>query len=122
MNNLQISYILPQNLNFQKQNSKNSRLLSFQILCTMIVLAVILNKEKAILGTVILVLGTGFMSRIAMGFSPTVWVSGIRTFFMLYLALAFTLSILSVKVFQKNKFALLFSVPFVVYGIIMNII
>ena len=93
-----------------------------QILCTMIVLDVILNKEKAILGTVILVLGTGFMSRIAMGFSPTVWVSGIRTFFMLYLALAFTLTILSVKVFQKNKFALLFSVPFVVYGIIMNII
>ena len=93
-----------------------------QLICVIIVLVLILSKEKAILWIVILVLGTGLMSRIVMGFSPTVWVSGIRTFFTLYLTLAFALAILSVKVYQKNRFALLFSLPFVIYGIITNII
>lgn len=53
--------------------------------CIMYTLAVIL-KEKRLVIKAYTVLAAGFASRMIMGFSPTVWASGYRTFFIMFIS------------------------------------
>ncbi len=55
------------------------------LVCIMYTLAVIL-KEKRLVLKVYTVLAAGFASRMIMGFSPTVWASGYRTFFIMFIS------------------------------------
>ncbi len=55
------------------------------LVCVMYTLAVIL-KEKHLVIKAFTVLAAGFASRVVMGFSPTVWASGYRTFFIMFIS------------------------------------
>ncbi len=55
------------------------------LLCILYTLAVIL-KEKQLIIKAYTVLAAGFASRVIMGFSPTVWASGYRTFFLMFIS------------------------------------
>lgn len=55
------------------------------LVCVMYALAVIL-KEKQLVLKAYTILAAGFASRIIMGFSPTVWASGYRTFFIMFIS------------------------------------
>ncbi|MCR4791740.1 MAG: DUF6056 family protein [Lachnospiraceae bacterium] len=78
------------------------------------------EKNKCLMIIMIPVLG--FASRMIMSFSPTVWVSGIRTFYMMYLSVIVLSGILIKKVMDKKP-ALLAVIPFfAAYGALQNII
>ncbi len=55
------------------------------IVCIMYTVAIIL-KEKQLVIKAYTVLAAGFASRMIMGFSPTVWASGYRTFFIMFIS------------------------------------
>lgn len=57
------------------------------------------NKKNAILLVILMIMG--FCSRVIMGFSPTVWASGMRTYYILYIVIVI-LVLMGVKELMKS--------------------
>ncbi|MBO0432069.1 DUF6056 family protein [Enterococcus sp. DIV0660C] len=57
------------------------------------------NKKTAILLVILMIMG--FCSRVIMGFSPTVWASGMRTYYILYIVIVL-LVLMGVKELMKS--------------------
>ena len=93
-----------------------------QILATVFVFYMLYKDSIKSFISVLVVLSAGFASRMSMSFSPTIWVSGIRTFMILYICLVFCIAVLGVNIYKKNRFLLLSAIPFIAFGIIKNII
>jgi len=82
------------------------------IIFLFILYSVILAFDKSEIITVLFILATGFISRVLMGFSPTVYASSYRTFIYMYFSLIICLIILVNKhlpqLMQKKIFIHLF--------------
>jgi len=59
----------------------------FTFVLSLIAMTVILFKDEKTFGVAILAIGASIMSRVVMGFSPTVYASGARTFLFQYIAM-----------------------------------
>jgi hypothetical protein len=59
----------------------------FIFVLSLIAMTVILFKDEKTFGVAILAIGASIMSRVVMGFSPTVYASGARTFLFQYIAM-----------------------------------
>lgn len=68
------------------------------VLCILYALLILIDDKKKIMIT-IAILFSGLGSRILMGFSPTVWASGYRTFYLTFISLI----IISLIVIKENK-------------------
>ncbi|HAP9462676.1 TPA: hypothetical protein IWJ87_000087, partial [Enterococcus faecium] len=79
-------------------------------IATLVVLALLLclivgiylsfdNKKTSIFLVILMIMG--FCSRLIMGFSPTVWASGMRTYYILYVVIAI-LVLMAVKELMKS--------------------
>ena len=64
--------------------------------CAVVIMVFTLIQRKQDRLRALLILGLGFASRLLMGFSPTVWASGYRTFYILMLALLTTCALLGI--------------------------
>ncbi|MBQ2775724.1 MAG: hypothetical protein IJF40_07560 [Clostridia bacterium] len=59
----------------------------FIIICLCVIYSLfVLLKNKKTVAVCVIILALGLMTRMLMGFSPTVWASGHRTFFLMFMA------------------------------------
>ena len=74
-----------------------------QVTCILISLTAIFWDNKELLALVLITVLCGACSRMVMSFSPTVGVSGPRTFFILFICLSIVTMLLVIKLDSKNK-------------------
>ncbi len=70
--------------------------------CVLITVAILLEDKLEILKAFLL-LGTGLGTRLIMGFSPTVWASGYRTFAIFIITMIIVAVMIADKYFNKSK-------------------
>lgn len=74
-----------------------------QIVCILISLIAVFWDNKKLLACVLTTVLAGTCSRMIMSFSPTIWASGPRTFFLFFICLSVISMLLVVKLDSRNK-------------------